>query len=131
MLRHGIRGDGTMGFWARTFITAFALWAATQLVPGIEVRGVFSLLLAALIFGLVNAVIRPPLILLSLPLTLLTFGLFLLVVNAAMLGLTAWVLPGFSVDGFWPAVWGAIVVSVMSWAARRLFAPPGAALPRR
>ena len=119
-----------MGFWARTFITAFALWAATQLVTGIEVRGVPSLLLAALVFGLVNAVIRPALVLLSLPLTLLTFGLFLLVVNAAMLGLTAWVLPGFRVDGFWPAVWGSIVVSVMSWAAARLFAPAEAELPR-
>lgn len=113
-----------MGFWARLFITAFALWAATQLVPGIEVRGVGSLLLAALVFGLVNAVIRPVLVLLSLPLTFLTLGLFLLVVNAAMLGLTAWVLPGFRVAGFWPALFGAIVVSVMSWAATRLFTTP-------
>ncbi|MCB4824012.1 phage holin family protein [Roseicella aerolata] len=112
-----------MGFWARSFITAFALWAATELVPGIEVRGVFSLLLAALVFGLVNAVVRPVLVLLSLPITLLTLGLFLLVVNAAMLGLTAWVLPGFSVAGFWPALFGAIVVSIMSWAATRLFVP--------
>jgi putative membrane protein len=119
-----------MGFGARSFITAFALWAATQLVPGIEVRGVFSLLLAALVFGLVNAVVRPVLVLLSLPVTLLTLGLFLLVVNAAMLGLTAWVLPGFSVAGFWPALFGAIVVSVMSWAATRLFAPQDAAEAR-
>src|SRR3954447_15931983 len=130
MLRHGIRGDGTMGFWARTFITAFALWAATQLVPGIEVRGLLSLLLAALVFGLVNAVVRPVLVLLSLPVTLLTLGLFLLVVNAAMLGLTAWLLPGFVVDGFWPAFWGAIVVSVMSWAATRLFAGDRMAVER-
>jgi putative membrane protein len=72
----------------------------------------------------VNAVVRPVLVLLSLPLTLLTLGLFLLVVNAAMLGLTAWVLPGFSVAGFWAALWGAIVVSIMSWAATRLFAGP-------
>jgi putative membrane protein len=125
MLGQGIRGDGIMGFWARTFITAFALWAATQIVPGIEVRGVLTLLLAALVFGVVNAVIRPALVLLSLPLTFVTLGLFLLVVNAAMLGLTAWVLPGFSVAGFWPALWGAIVVSIMGWAATRLFAPPG------
>lgn len=110
-----------MGFWARTFITAFALWIATEIVPGIHVAGLFSLLLAALVFGLVNAVIRPPAVLLTLPLTILTFGLFLLVVNAAMLGLTALVLPGFSVRGFWPAVFGAIVVSTVSWIARRLF----------
>jgi putative membrane protein len=131
MLRIGIRGDGTMGFWARTFITAFALWAATQLVPGIEVRGVLALLLAALVFGLVNAVIRPALLLVSLPLTVITLGLFLLVVNAAMLGLTAWVLPGFRVAGFWPALWGAVVVSITSWAATRLFAAPDAPLPGR
>ena len=114
-----------MGFWARTFITAFALWAATQIVPGIEVHGVLRLLVAALVFGLVNAFVRPVLVLLSLPLTIVTLGLFLLVVNAAMLGLTAWLLPGFAVDGFWPALWGAIVVSVMAWAATRLFAGEG------
>ncbi len=112
-----------MGFWARTFITAFALWAATQLVPGVHVSGLFGLLLAALVFGLVNAVVRPPAWLLTLPLTVVTFGLFLLVLNAAMLGLTALVLPGFVIDGFWPAIFGALVVSVVSWGARRLFAP--------
>ena len=110
-----------MGFLARTFITAFALWAATQLVPGIHVSGLVSLLFAALVFGLVNAVVRPVLVLLSLPLTLLTLGLFLLVVNAGMLGLTALLNPWFRIDGFWPAFWGAIVVSVVSWAATRLF----------
>ena len=119
-----------MGFWARTFITAFALWAATQIVPGIEVHGVLRLLVAALVFGLVNAFVRPVLVLLSLPLTIVTLGLFLLVVNAAMLGLTSWLVPGFEVDGFWPALWGAVVVSVMSWAAARLFAPAAVAPPR-
>ena len=113
-----------MGFLAQTLITAFALWAATEIVPGMEVRSLGWLLLAALVFGLVNAFIRPILVLLSLPLTILTLGLFLLVVNAAMLGLTSWFLPGFSVHGFWAAFWGAIVVSIMSWAATRLFAPP-------
>ena len=110
-----------MGFWARLFITAFALWAATELVPGLEVRGLFSLLLAALGFGLVNAFVRPLAVLISLPLTVLTLGLFLLVVNAAMLGLTALLVPGFHVAGFWPAFWGAVVVSITSWAATRLF----------
>jgi putative membrane protein len=85
------------------------------------VRGVFWLLLTALVFGLVNAFVRPVLVLLSLPFTLVTLGLFLLVVNAAMLGLTSWLVPGFDVAGFWPALWGAVVVSVMSWAAARLF----------
>lgn len=110
-----------MGFWARTFITAFALWAATEIVPGIEVHGPFWLLLAALAFGLVNAVVRPVAVVLSLPLTIVTLGLFLLVVNAAMLGLTALLVPGFVVAGFWPAIWGSVVVSIVSWAAARLF----------
>jgi putative membrane protein len=116
-----------MGFLARTLITAFALWAATQLVPGIHVSGPVSLLFAALVFGLVNAVVRPVAVLLSLPLTVLTLGLFLLVVNAAMLGLTALLNPWFRIDGFWPAFWGAIVVSLVSWAATRLFGGEGEA----
>jgi putative membrane protein len=115
-----------MGFWARTFITAFALWAATQLVPGIHVAGFFTLMIAALVLGLVNAVVRPVMVLLSLPLTLLTLGLFLLVVNAAALGLAALLMPGFRIDGFGPALVGAIVVSVVSWGATRLFAGEGA-----
>lgn len=110
-----------MGFLARLFITAFALWVATEVVPGVEVRGLGTLLLAALVFGLVNAVVRPVAVLLSLPLTLVTLGAFLLVVNAAMLGLTAAVLPGFAVAGFWPALFGALVVAVVSWAAAGLF----------
>jgi putative membrane protein len=119
-----------MGFLARTVITAFALWAATQVGPGIHVReGLFGLLLAAVVFGLVNAFVRPVMALLSLPLTVLTLGLFLLVINAAMLGLTALLLPGFRIDGFWPALFGAIVVSVVSWAATRLFAGGAATRP--
>lgn len=109
-----------MGFLARLFVTAFALWIATELVPGMQVRGLGSLLLAALIFGLVNAVVRPVAVLLSLPLTLVTLGGFLLVVNAAMLGLTALLLPGFTVAGFWSALFGAIIVAVVSWAATGL-----------
>lgn len=116
-----------MGFWARFLVTACALWVATLLVPGIRVSGVLSLGLAALVFGLVNAVVRPVLVLVSLPLTILTLGLFLLVVNAAMLGLTAWLLPGFQVAGFGAALLGAMVVSVTAWGAARVFgrAPEG------
>jgi putative membrane protein len=97
-----------MGFLARTAITAFALWAATQLVPGIHVSGLFGLIVAAIVFGLVNAFIRPIAVFLSLPLTVITFGLFLLAVNfglfllavnAAMLGLTALLHPGMQIDG--------------------------------
>jgi putative membrane protein len=75
-----------------------------------------------LAFGLVNAVVRPVALVLSLPLTIVTLGLLLPVVNAAMLGLTSLLVPDFEVHGFWPAACGAIVVSIMSWAAVRLFA---------
>ncbi len=113
-----------MGFLARTAINAFALWAATQIVPGIHVSGLGTLILAAIIFGLVNAVVRPVAVVLSLPLTVLTFGLFLLVVNAAMLGLTALLLPGLRISGFWAALFGAVIVSVVSWFASRLVGAP-------
>ena len=109
-----------MGFLVTTLITAFAMWAATQIVPGIHARGLGSLLLAALVFGLVNAFLRPILVFLSFPITVLTLGLFLLVVNAAMLGLTAALLPSFRVDGFWAALFGSIVISLVSWATTRL-----------
>jgi putative membrane protein len=112
-----------MDFLARTAITAFALWAATRLVSGIHAPDLLPLLLAAVVFGLVNALVRPVAVLLSLPLTLLTFGLFLLVVNAAMLGLTALLVPGMRLDGFWPALFGAIVVSVVSWIVNRTIGP--------
>lgn len=109
-----------MGFLLRTLITALALWAATRLVPGIVAEDGGALLLAALIFGLVNATVRPVAKLLTLPLTILTLGLFLLVINAGMLGLVAALVPGFRIDGFGPAFWGALVVGIVGWAATRL-----------
>lgn len=109
-----------MGFLLRTLVTAFALWAATRLVPGIVVDGTTSLLLAALVFGLVNATVRPIARLVSLPLTILTLGLFLLVINAAMLALAAALVPGFQLASFWAAFLGAIVVGVVGGVATRL-----------
>ena len=81
-----------------------------QLVPGVEIADGWSLLLAALLLGIVNAFVRPVLVILTLPLTILTLGLFLLVINAGMLSLVAWMLDGMTVAGFWPALFGAIVV---------------------
>ena len=78
------------GFLVRLLISALGLWLASELIPGIEVRGGWTLLGAALLLGIVNAVVRPVLVLLTLPATLVTLGLFLLVINAAMLGLVAW-----------------------------------------
>ncbi len=108
------------GFLLRLLIGALGLWLASEIVPGIEVRDGWTLLLAALLLGIVNAVVRPIAVLLTLPLTILTLGLFLLVVNAAMLALVAWTLGGLTVAGFWPALFGSIVVSLTGWLASRL-----------
>jgi len=94
-------------------VNAAALWVAARLIPGINVADPGTLVLAAVVFGVVNTFVRPVVKLLSLPITILTLGLFHLVVNAGLLGLTAWLTPGFSIDGFWAALFGAIVVSLV------------------
>lgn len=88
------------------------LFLASGLVPGVTITGTTSFIFAAIMLGLVNAFIRPVALLLTLPITLVTLGLFLFVVNAAMFGLVAWMLDGFYVSGFWSAVFGSIVVSI-------------------
>jgi putative membrane protein len=114
-----------IGLWLRLLVVAFGLWLAAELVPGIEVRGLWTLLGAALLLGIVNAVVRPLLVILTLPITLLTLGLFLLVINAAMLGLVAWMFDNFTIAGFWPAVLGSIVVSLTGWLASYFIGPRG------
>ena len=113
------------GFLLRFLVVALGLWLASELVPGIAVTGAGTLLGAALLLGIVNAVVRPLLVVLTFPITVLTLGLFLLVVNAAMLGLVAWVFDNFTIAGFWPAVFGAIVVSVTGWLASYFIGPRG------
>jgi putative membrane protein len=108
-------------FILRVLIAALGLWLATEWVSGITVSTPTTLILAALLLGVVNAIVRPIVVLLTLPVTLITLGLFLLVVNAAMLGLVAAFLPGFSIDGFWPALWGALLISLVSWIGSALF----------
>ncbi|WP_435091485.1 phage holin family protein [Micromonospora aurantiaca (nom. illeg.)] len=114
-----------MGFLIRLAITAVALWIATLIVPGVEVSGrntgsnVLTLIVVALVFGVVNAVLKPLIKVFGCVFYLLTLGLFALVVNALLFLLTDWIagvlkLP-FHVDGFWTAFWGAIVVAVVSW----------------
>jgi putative membrane protein len=105
-----------MGFLIRALINALAIWLATEIVPGIEASSVTAVIVAALVLGLVNAVVRPVLLVLTLPLTLVTLGVFLFVLNALCLWLTSAVVPGFEVRGFWPAFWGALIVSALSWA---------------
>ena len=104
-----------MGFLVRMAITAAGLWIASELVSGISVRDGTTLIWAAIVLGIVNAVIRPIAVVLTLPFTLLTLGLFLWVINAAMIGLAAWFLDGFLIDGFGSALLGAVVVSLTGW----------------
>jgi putative membrane protein len=113
------------GFLLRLLIGALGLWLASELVPGVDVHGVWTLLGAALLLGIVNAIVRPLLVILTLPITILTLGLFLLVINAATLGLVAWMLDSFTIAGFWPALLGAIVVSVTGWLASYFIGPRG------
>lgn len=113
------------GFVIRLLIVALGLWLASELVPGIEVNGAGTLLGAALLLGIVNAVVRPLLVILTLPITVLTLGLFLLVINAAMLGLVAWMFDNFTIAGFWAALFGSIVVSVTGWLASYFIGPRG------
>jgi putative membrane protein len=104
-----------MGFLIRVLVNALAIWLATEIVPGIEARSATTVLIAALVLGLVNATVRPILLVLTLPLTLVTLGLFLFVLNALCLWLTSAVVPGFDVGGFWSAFGGALLVSALSW----------------
>jgi putative membrane protein len=104
-----------MGILMRMAITAIGLWVASELVTGISVRGGATLIGAALVLGLVNAVVRPIAVVLTLPITLVSLGLFLWVINAAMIGLVAWFLEGFQVANFGSALLGAIIVSLTGW----------------
>ena len=96
------------GFILRGLIAALGLWAATEMLDGVQIDSASTLVIAGLLLGVVNAIVRPFALLLSLPALLLTLGLFLLVINAAMLGLVALMLPGFHIQGFWSAVGAAL-----------------------
>jgi putative membrane protein len=122
-----------MGFLIKLCVTALALLVAAWVVPGIDLaaaRGLatprqwLALLAVALIFGIINAIIRPILFFLTLPITVLTLGLFIFVLNALMLLLTSWIAQGmelgFRVDGFLPALLGSLIVSIVSWALTHL-----------
>jgi putative membrane protein len=105
------------GFLLRAVITAIGLWLATVWVPGVHVASVGWLLGAGLLLGVVNAVVRPIAFILTLPITIVTLGLFLLVLNALMVWLVASLLPGFHVDGFKSAFLTAIIVWLVGWVA--------------
>ena len=105
------------GFFFRLLITALGLWAAAKIVPGVQIDGWGNLLVAALLLGIVNAVIRPVILILTLPLTVLTLGLFILVVNGISLSVVAWLMPGFTLSGLGSAILGSIIVGLTSWFA--------------
>jgi len=112
-------------FLVRALMAAIGLWVADALIEGISFDSAGWLLGAAVVLGLINAFVRPLALILTLPITVVTLGLFLLVLNAGMLGLASWLLSGFHIAGFWPAFWGAIVVSLVSGIGSWFFGPKG------
>ncbi len=104
-----------MRFLLKVLLNAVALFAADYLLDGIVLSGPGATLIAGLVLGFVNALVKPVVFVLTLPLTLVTLGLFIFVVNAICLGLTAAIVPGFEIHGFWSAVGGAFIVSLVSW----------------
>jgi len=114
------------GFILRACITAIGLWVATRLVSGIRIDDPTTLVLAGFLLGVVNAIVRPIAILLTLPLTILSLGLFLLVINTAMVGLVAAMLPGFHIPGgFWSAFGTAFIVWITGWLGSSLIGSRG------
>jgi len=109
-----------MGFILRAAFAAVGLWIAARIIDGISYTKTESLIAAALILALVNAFIRPIVVLLTLPATILTLGLFLFVINGLMLMLVAALLKGFHVNGLWSAILGSLVVSVVVWVGSRI-----------
>ena len=113
------------GLVVRWIVSAIALYLTSSIVPGVAVRGFGPLLAAAAAIGIVNAFVRPLVLLLTLPLTVVTFGLFALVVNAAMLLLASSFVPGFEVRGFWAAFWGWLVLSFFTFCVNVLIGEHG------
>jgi putative membrane protein len=109
-----------MRFIARVLLNALAIGVAAWLVPGVQLSGPGPAVIAGLLLGLVNALVRPILILLTLPFTLLTLGFFLFIVNAICFALTAALVPGFDLTGFVAAFFGALVVTLVSWAVNAI-----------
>jgi putative membrane protein len=110
-----------MKFIGKLLISALSIGFASYIVPGIHIDGLMTLLIAAFLFGILNAVIRPILVILTLPITIVTLGLFLLIVNALILAMVAWILPGFSISSFGSAIIGWLITAITSWIASAIF----------
>jgi putative membrane protein len=105
------------GILVRWLLSTFSLLLAAYLVEGIEVAGFFPALLAAALLGVLNAFVRPVFIVITLPINILTLGLFTWVINGLMLMMVSGVIGGFYVDGFWPALWGSLILGLINWLA--------------
>lgn len=127
----GHRETAMVGFAFRLAVGALALWLASRVVPGVVVRDFETLILAALLLGVVNALLRPIVVVLTLPLTIVSFGLFLVVVNAFLIWLVSRLLPGFVITGFWPAIGAAVVTGLVSALASGLGVNDADAVRRR
>jgi putative membrane protein len=114
-----------VGFLLRAAISALGLWVASLVLPGISFDSPAKLAIAAIVLGIVNAIVRPIAFILTLPLTLVTLGLFLFVLNAAMVGLVARLVPGFTISGFWTAMGAAVIVWIVSWLGSGLIGSKG------
>ena len=112
-----------MSLLIRWILNTLALFLVVKIVPGFTWRDWLSLAIAAAVLGLLNAIVRPILFVLTLPITVVTLGLFLLVLNAIMLELTAWLVPGFGIEGFGWAIVGALVLSIISLVTDRIGRP--------
>jgi putative membrane protein len=113
------------GFLIRCFVTALGLWVASALLPGVHSTGFLAIVGAGLLLGVINAVVRPIVVVLTLPITIVTLGLFLLVVNALMVLLVGRMMHGFAVDNLGWAMLTAIIVTVVGWSANAFVGPRG------
>jgi putative membrane protein len=104
-----------VAFLIHSLVLAVAIWVTAQVVPGVTITSWTALAIAALVLGAVNAIIRPILIVLTFPITVLTLGLFYLVVNGIAFGIAAWLVPGFQIASWTAAILGALLTSVLSW----------------
>ena len=104
-------------FIIQALVTALRLWLSSEVIAGVDFSSTASLIAAAVLLGIVNAVVRPILVVLTFPITIVTLGLFLLVVNAATIGLVSIILGGFTLDGLWPGIGAAVVTGLVSWVA--------------
>jgi putative membrane protein len=104
---------------ARLLLTTLALLVVAAYVPGVEIAGLYPAMISAVVLGLLNLIVRPILVILTFPITVITLGLFILVINASLFWFAASFIDGFSVAGFWPAVFGSLIVTVISTLGNR------------